>query len=110
MVLITSTIVVDVLVFGNISSSLRPVIVVWFITVCPGLALVRLLRLSDGWSELALSTALSLSLSLGVALGLLYAGRWSDKTGVMILSVICLAGSALQLRAAFIERRRTVRV
>jgi hypothetical protein len=91
------TIVLNALVIGDISTPVRPVIAVWFISVCPGLALVRLLRLADGWSEMAVSLALSITLGVMVATALVYTGWWSPTAGLAILSVISLGGALLQL-------------
>jgi hypothetical protein len=95
--IIVPTVVLDALVLGDISTPARPVLAVWFISVCPGLALVRLLRLADGWSELAVGLALSITLGVMVATGLVYSGWWSPKAGLAILSIISLGGALLQL-------------
>lgn len=95
--IIVPTVVLNALVMGDISTPVRPVFAVWFISVCPGLALVRLLRLADGWSEMAVSLALSITLGVIVATCLVYTGWWSPKTGLAILSVISLGGALLQL-------------
>jgi hypothetical protein len=69
------------------------VIALWFISVCPGLPLVRLMRLGDRWAELALGIALSYSLGVGVTLVLLYAGWWSPILALSILVSISVVGS-----------------
>jgi uncharacterized membrane protein len=99
--IIVSTVMLDALVVGNIDTPLRPLVAIWFVSVCPGLALVRLLRLRDGWSEMAVSLALSLTLGVIVATALVYADWWSPKLGLAILSAVSLAGAGFQLRAAF---------
>lgn len=96
------------MVFADISTPLRPVLAIWFISVCPGLALVRLLRLSDGWSEMALGVALSMTLGVIVVTTLLYAGWWSHKTGLVILSIFSIAGAAVQLYTVFAGRWRYI--
>ena len=102
--IIVPTVVLDALVMVDISTPVRPVFAVWFISVCPGLALVRLLRLADGWSEMAVSLAMSISLGVMVATVLVYTGWWSPKTGLAILSVISLSGALLQLYTAPVMR------
>jgi hypothetical protein len=112
-VIIVSTIGLDALVFGEVVSPLRPPLAIWFISVCPGLALVRLLRLEDGWSEMAVSLALSITLGVMVATGLVYADWWSAKAGLAILSAVSLGGAVLQLAtapAAWPLTRRTAAV
>jgi uncharacterized membrane protein len=101
LVIIASTCAINVMVFGEMSTSLRPPLAIWFISVCPGMALVRLLRLSDGWSEMALSVALSMALGVIVMTSLLYAGWWSYKIGLVILSLFSVVGAVIQLYAAF---------
>lgn len=106
LIIIASTIVINVMVFADMSTPLRPLLAIWFVCVCPGLALVRLLRLSDGWSEMALSIALSLTLAIIVVTTLLYAGWWSHKAGLVILSTISVTGATAQLHTVVVNRSR----
>src|SRR5207253_10940952 len=41
--------------YAGVGAPLRPLVVLWFLAVCPGMALVRLLRLRDSVSELVLA-------------------------------------------------------
>jgi hypothetical protein len=93
-----SALVIGVLVFGDVVSPIRPLVAIWFLVFCPGIALVRLLRLHEVWAEVALAAAVSLSLDVGVASLLLYSGYWSPKLGLAILISVSLLGAALQLR------------
>jgi uncharacterized membrane protein len=97
-IITASAIVIGVLVFGEVASPIRPIVTVWFLTFCPGIALVRLLRLREVWAEVTLAAAVSLSLDVGVASMLLYSGYWSPKLGLAILISVSLVGAALQLR------------
>lgn len=85
------------LVYGGLTSPIRPILAFWFLAVCPGMALVRLLRLRDAWTEVALATAISLSLDVIVALSLVYSHYWSPKFGLAVLIGVSLLGAALQL-------------
>jgi hypothetical protein len=76
----------------------RPLITLGFISVCPGLALVGLLRVGDGTQRLVLSTAVSWSLVTVIAGISLYAGYWSPTTIFSILIGVTLVGAALQMR------------
>lgn len=96
-VIIASTAITNILVFADVTSPVRSVIAIWFLFICPGMALSRLLRLADGWSELTLALALSFTLGLLVNMVLMYAGRWSYTTGLLILSLVSVVGSLLQL-------------
>lgn len=102
-IIATSAVVIGVLVFGDVVSPIRPIVALWFLVFCPGIALVRLLRLQEVWTEVALATAVSLSLDVGVASMLVYSGYWSPKLGLAILISVSLLGAALQLRCPFVR-------
>ena len=73
-------------------TALRPVVVLSFLFVCPGMALSRLLRLENTHIELLLGIALSITLDSIVACVLLYTGQWSPIFILEILIVLSLAG------------------
>lgn len=77
--------------------TLRPFIVLWFFVICPGMALVRLLRLRNLLAEYTLAVAASLTLDTLVASIQLYAHRWSPTLTLNILIGICVVGAILQL-------------
>jgi hypothetical protein len=91
-------------------SPLRTIAVVWFVSVCPGLAIIGLLRLRDAWLSAALVPALSLSVDVAVGALLSYTGMWSPAAGILILvalSVGCaVAQDAFPGRSARVGRRR----
>jgi uncharacterized membrane protein len=91
-----SAAVVGGFVYGDVTSPIRPIVALWFLVFCPGMALVRLLRLRDVWAEVTLATALSLALDVGVAMMLVYSGYWSPKLGLAILIGVSLLGATLQ--------------
>lgn len=97
-IIIGSAVAIGGLVFSDLTSPIRPILALWFLVVCPGMALVRLLRLQNAWAEVALATAVSLSLDTGVSLGLVYGHYWSPKLGLAILICVSLLGAAFQLR------------
>lgn len=76
---------------------LRTVLAFWFLLVCPGMALVRLLRLSDPFAELAVAVALSLALDTAVGETLLFAGAWSAFSALAALATLSVGGAALQV-------------
>ena len=76
---------------------LRPLIMLWFLTVCPGMALVRFLRLRELIAIWTLAVATSLALDTLVASIQLYAGHWSPTLTFSILLGICSAGALAQL-------------
>ena len=69
-----------------------------FLLLCPGAALVGLLRIPDPWVVLTASVALSLALDVAVSGTLAYAGAWSPTAAFLILGAISLVGSGLQSR------------
>jgi uncharacterized membrane protein len=93
------------LVLVDVHSPVRSVLVAAFVLVCPGLALVRLLRLEEPLFELTLGIALSLALAGLVSVALLYAHAWSPGKGLAILAVIAFGGSAFELATEPSERR-----
>jgi uncharacterized membrane protein len=105
LVILASTAAINVFVFGDIQSPARLLIAIWFVCVCPGMALVQLLRLSDNWSRMALGVAVSMALGVVVTTSLLYAGMWSHQVGLIILSSICVVASMADLSLAWRSTR-----
>jgi hypothetical protein len=83
-------------VIATSSSPLRVIAVVWFLTVCPGLAIVGLLGLYDRWLALAIVPALSFALDVFVGGVLSYTGLWSPAAGILILVGVSIAGAVGQ--------------
>jgi len=96
-IIVVSSLGVSLMVFRDIASPLRSLTGFWFLFICPGMALVPLLRIKDRLTELILAIALSLALDMIVAEAVLYAGMWSSKVTLAVLICISLAGVALQL-------------
>ncbi len=95
-VLVLSTLAVSLAAFLNWQSPLRPLITLWFMAVCPGMALLRVfgLRLAAaGWT---LAIAFSLALDTAVGIALLYSGRWSWQTALVILVAITLISTLIE--------------
>ena len=66
-------------------TAVRPAIVLWFLCVCPGMVLIRLLRLKELVVEWTLALALSFAVDALVAAIQLYTGRWSPSGTLNIL-------------------------
>lgn len=66
----------------------RWVLVGWFLVVCPGMALVRLLRLEERTAEWMLAVAVSLSLDMVVGEAMVYAGMWSPLAGLLLIACV----------------------
>lgn len=76
------------------------VIIMWFLFVCPGMAVVRLLRLQEPLMEWVLALALSFAIDGIVAGILVYTGAWSPARTLAIVVGVCAVGVLGQLLAA----------
>lgn len=80
-------------------ASVRAVIVVPFLLVCPGLAVVRLLGVGDPLAQVVLGVAASLGLEAAVAEMTLFAGAWSPVTvvrGFLALTIVATVPDVIQ--------------
>lgn len=75
----------------------RPIIVMWFLFVCPGMALVRFIQLSEPIVQWTLAIALSFALDAIVAGIQMYAGLWSPPATLGILISFCLLSAVIQI-------------
>jgi hypothetical protein len=103
------TIAVGLLAFGDVDTSVRPVLTLGFLAVCPGLAFVRLLRIKERWMEWTLAVALSVALETLVATASLYGGFWSPNGVLAIVLCLTMVGLLLEFAASFriVPRRAT---
>jgi hypothetical protein len=90
-----SALIAGLFVLTGVHSPARVLVVVWFITVCPGIALVRWLELEDPVAELAVAIGVSLSLVTLLAGFAILAGLWSPTTTLVVLIGITLAASVV---------------
>ena len=96
-IIIFSAIAVGLVTFVIPDTPVRPVIVIWFLIVCPGMVLVRSLRLHTPIVEWILALTLSFAIDAIVAGIELYAGRWSPTSILEILIGLCIGGAVVQL-------------
>ena len=87
--LMLSIIAVGLVTFVFTDVVVRPVIVMWFLFVCPGMAVMRFLHLKEVITEWALALALSFSIDAIIASILLYAGMWSPNAILILLMAFC---------------------
>lgn len=78
-------------------SLLRTAVALWFLGVCPGLAFIGAIRLTDPWLEVALTLALSFAINVLVALVIAYGFGWSPSAALAVVVAVALAGAVLQL-------------
>jgi hypothetical protein len=81
------------------SAPVRPAVTTWFLLVCPGMALVRLLPDRGLMLRLVLAVATSLVLETLVATFMLEAKAWAPSAILGILLLITVAATVLDLRA-----------
>jgi ribosomal protein L40E len=101
-ILILSAIAAGLANFAFSHMALRPFIVFWFLFICPGMALVRFLRLKEPVIELTLAVALSFAFEASIAAIQLYTGRWSPAGTLGILILLCLCGATVQLAIIYL--------
>jgi hypothetical protein len=77
---------------------LRPAVVLVFLAIGPGLALVGLLGVDDGLEELLLVVGASLVLDLLVAEALVVTGVWSVGACIPVLMAIAVGGAVAHMR------------
>ena len=75
-------------VLADVGAPVQPVLVLWFVLVCPGMAFVGLIRPASPVFALALSIAVSCALAALVAQLMLFAGVWSPITGLVVLALL----------------------
>ena len=80
-------------VLVDVPHPLRAVVVLAFAVIGPGMALVRLLRLGEPWTELVLAVVVSLALAAVVAAIPVYLGAWNPALSLLVL--VAMAGGAV---------------
>lgn len=99
-------------VVAGFGAPLQPLLVGWFLLVCPGMAFVPLLRVGSPLLELALGAAVSIGLGVVVGQVMVFTDMWSPLGGLLALSVVTVGGAVVQLvvagvfRPAVVERGR----
>jgi hypothetical protein len=96
-ILILSAIAAGLVTFVLPGIVVRPIVVMWFLFVCPGMVVIRFLRLKEPVVEWTLALALSFAIDAIVAGIQLYAGRWSPTGTLVILMSLCLGGALMQI-------------
>jgi len=104
-VLMVSTIAVLLVNLTGWGQSLRPVIALWFLCFCPGMAFIRLLPMDEGYVQVTLAIMFSLVLDILVAGVLVYAGAWSAEDALLVLAGLCAAGVMGQVGQLLVRRR-----
>ena len=82
----------------------RPIVVMWFLCVCPGMMLIRFFQLKEPVTEWTLAIALSLAIDAAVAGIQIYSGRWSPPITLVIIMGICIIGVLTQIIQISLKR------
>lgn len=70
----------------------RPIVLTWFLFVCPGMTLIRFFQLKEPAIEWTLAIALSFVIDTAIASIQMYSGNWSPSITLAIIIAICLIG------------------
>jgi hypothetical protein len=105
--ILTSAVGVGVVTSAGGLPVLRPVVTLWFLLVCPGMAFVQLLNLRDMITRWTLAIALSVAIDMVVAEAFLYAGQWSPRDTLLVIAVITIVGADAQAVRGVSELVRT---
>ena len=81
----------------HVNSPIRVALAFWFMGFCPGMAFVGALKLKGALSQITFAIALSVALDVLVSEALIYAGRWSAETGIILLAGLSFIGIGLQI-------------
>jgi hypothetical protein len=91
------TLAVTLIAFVFPDSGARPAVIMAFLFVIPGMAVVRFFLIEDIAIELMLAIALSFAIDAFTAGIILYAGQWSPKNILSFLIGFCFSGAVAQL-------------
>ncbi|NHC25441.1 hypothetical protein G6553_19970 [Nocardioides sp. IC4_145] len=95
---------------GGLGAPVQPALVLWFVLVCPGSAVVGLLRPPSPLFAVTLSIAISCALAVVVAQVMLLAGVWSPLAGLIGLAELTVVAAATEVAVERRARRRALDV
>jgi hypothetical protein len=108
LLIVLFAIAAGIFAFAVTDTQVRSAVVLGFLVICPGMMLVRFIRLREPLFEWVLALALSLAVDAIVVGILLYAGRWSPTSAFVILLGLTVVGALAYETVDFLSRRRTV--
>ena len=104
-VLSASALVACLVAFADLALPLRVPLELWFVLFCPGMALLRPLRLADPIAELGAAVALSGAIATLVGAAQAYSHTWQPDVTLAVLALVTFTGAALDRRMLDRERR-----
>jgi hypothetical protein len=96
-VILLSTLAVTLITFLFPAVGIRPIVIMCFLFLIPGMTLVRFFRTGETAVEWMLAIALSFTIDAFVAGIILYAGQWSPIHIMSFLIGFCFSGALAQL-------------
>ncbi len=87
-----------IFVWQESTNVLRPFITLTFISLCPGMAFIRLIKIDHWYIELMLAITLSIAIGQLVSMLVLYFGIWSVHANMLLLAIITFWGASLQIK------------
>lgn len=96
-IVLASCVAIVLTTWGWSSAPVRPAVTSWFLLVCPGMALVRLLPDRGLLVRLVLAVAASLVLETLLATFMLEANAWAPGATLAILLLVSVAATVLDL-------------
>ncbi|GCE11737.1 hypothetical protein [Tengunoibacter tsumagoiensis] len=97
LLILCSAVAVVAILFTAPGTPLRGAVVMWFLFLCPGMALIRLLGLQNLIMELTMAIAVGIAID-GIVVGIfLYSGHWSIRGILLVLLIWSCTGAFLQL-------------
>ncbi len=96
LVVIASAAAMGVATYGNMPVPLRLAAAACFLPFCPGMAIVRFLRIQDGMAEFATAIALSIAIETVVATAMVYSRLWYPSIALAVLIGISVVGVCVQ--------------
>ena len=82
----------------------RPIVLLWFLCVCPGMMFIHFFQLKEPVSEWTLAIALSLAIDATVAGIQMYTGHWSPPITLGIITGLCIIGVLIQIIQVSLKR------
>jgi hypothetical protein len=82
-------------------STVRTLVAVWCLLVCPGMSYIQSLRIKHTFIRWTLAIALSISIDTLVALAILYGGIWDYKLGMFVILAITWTGVGVAIIRAW---------
>jgi len=82
----------------------RPIILAWFLFVCPGMMLIRFFQLKEPTIEWTLAIAMSLVIDVAITSIQMYSDNWSPPITLAIIITICIIGVFVQIIQISIRR------